>query len=505
MIIDSQSGVPLEWMDFMKNCETLIRAGQIQQVVPILAGQKLKDIPRIHAERFAHFHYRVGLFTRGLQLLANIVYPPEPRSTPASDRELATYAVLLIKIGSVFEAKNILAKVSSQLADVDLYRAFAEQAEWAYDLAIPHLRKYLGRTGLTPYEIAIAELNLTACLIHEGESEESRALLMRLFEKAKANQWTLVYKNSQELLGQLSVVVGDFHEAHRLLNEAIAKERYRESSLFDFFIDKWRAIVAFKQNPENSSTQEEIQHIRARATQLKHWESVRECDRILALTLQNQKLLDQVYFGTPFVAYRARLVRDAAFWSKPSPTFLWGSDKAVIYDLATAQSDDGSIGLKPGHALHRALTALASDRYKPLFIGQLFSRTYPGECFIAEFSEGRVAAVISRLRNWSKDNNLPLVFDVKEQFFQLRIEQDTTSVGLRFNSDLHSEARENPMASSFLRLQSKMGSSVFTSNEVAEALSISKSTAVRLLGWGVKEGKLKSIGNNKSKKYGLAA
>jgi tetratricopeptide (TPR) repeat protein len=503
--IGDRSSIQLEWFHFFESCESLIRAGQSQQVIPMLLGQKIKDIPRAQAERFAHFHYRVGLFSRGLQILSPIVHPSETGGVLASDRELTTYAVLLIKIGSLQEAKNILSKVSSQIYDVELYRAFAAQAEWAYNKAIPHLRKYLAHSNLTPYEVAIAEVNLAASLIAEGESEESRVLLGRLFEKARTNQWTLIYKNAQELLGQLSLVVGDFNEAQRLLNEAAAKERYRDSGIFDFFIDKWRAIVEIRQNPKNMSSQEGLHEIRRKAIEFKHWESVRECDRVLALALQSQTLLDQVYFGTPFPAYRQRLVRDAACWSKPSATYVWGAENASIFDLATAQSDDNAIRLKAGQALHRALTALAGDRYRPLFIGQLFSKAYPGECFIAEFSEGRIAAVISRLRNWSKKHHLPLVFDVREQFFRLTFDETAASAGLRFTSDVFSDSYENPMASGFLRLQAKMGSTLFSSNEVAEVLAISKSTAVRLLGWGVKEGKIKTIGNNKSKKYGFAA
>jgi tetratricopeptide (TPR) repeat protein len=493
-----------EWNHFMEDCDSLIRAGQSQQVIPLLLGHKVKDISRAQAERFAYFHYRVGLFTRGLQILSPIVHPAEVGASPPNEKELTAYAVLLIKIGAVLEAQNILSKVSSKIPEVSLYRAFAAQAEWDYANAIPHLRKYLAQDSLLPYERAIGEVNLAAALISEDESQESRALLLQLFEKAKANHWTLIYKNAQELLGQLSLVVGNSDEAHRLLTEAVSKENYRDTGVFDFFIDKWRAIVDLRRDPESTSAQDGLHLIRQRAIEIKHWESVRECDRVSALALHDQSLLDQVYFGSPFPAYRKRLLRDAS-WFTPSATFIWGTKDAVIFDLATAQSDNSAVSLKAGHALHRALTALAGDRYKPLFVGQLFSRTYPGEHFIADFSEGRVSTVISRLRNWTKEHQLPLVFDSKDQFFRLSLDEAGAAAGIRFTSDVHADAFDNPMATHLLRLQTKMETSTFSSNQVAESLSISKSTAVRLLGWGVKEGKLKTIGINKNKKYGFAA
>ena len=57
------------------------------------------------------------------------------------------------------------------------------------------------------------------------------------------------------------------------------------------------------------------------------------------------------------------------------------------------------------------------------------------------------------------------------------------------------------MESHFVRLKGKLNVAEFSSKQVVEALEISKSSAVRLLGWALKHGKLDASGNNKATKY----
>src|SRR5262249_54048505 len=137
--------------------DRLIRSGRGSSLVPLLKDLNLANIPRAKLEAVAFLHYRVGLFSRGLSALAPVIYPDKHLHQPATDLERATYAVLLIKLGSVSEALALLSSLPETCAVADLYRAFAEQAVWSYEAAIPHLRKYLRRPAISDYERAVAE------------------------------------------------------------------------------------------------------------------------------------------------------------------------------------------------------------------------------------------------------------------------------------------------------------------------------------------------------------
>ncbi len=495
-------GINLNWQQVFETCDNLIRAGHFQQVVAMFNGLKAKKIPRPQAQRVAHFYYRIGMFTQGLQVLAPIVYPKKSFGRePASELEIATYAILLIKIGSVQEAQKLLASLSERTPEAFLYRAFADQAEWNYESAISHLRRYLSFPELSDYEIAIAQVNLAADLIDAGETQEAKPLLVDLTEKSRIQGWKLVQKNCRELRGQLAVALKDLTAADQALKEAVALDPSRDSGIFDFFVDKWRAIVSLQQNPQSVQAQNDLRAIRARAQELQHWESVRECDRCLALVLKDPELFRQVFFGTRFPAYRQKLMREAGEWARLPSTHIRGSAQGVVFDLVTAQSDDGRIKLKTGTTLHRMLLALAADSYRPLYVGQLFAFAYPQECFIAEFSEGRVAAAVSRLRKWAETNGLPLHFEVKDQFYRMIIDESRGPFGLRYTLDVQARDLEGVMESHFVRLKGKLNVAEFSSKQVVEALEISKSSAVRLLGWALKHGKLDASGNNKATKY----
>jgi hypothetical protein len=494
-------GIHLNSQNFIETCDNLIRIGQYQQAITILKGLQIKEVPRPYAQPIAHLFYRTRLFDRGLQLLGPCVFPGSSKVEPAKDLEIATFAILLIKIGSVSEGKKLLSTLSVHLPEVDLYRAFAEQAEWNYEGAVPYLKKYLLHSGLNPYQIAIAKVNLAASWIALGEVQESRILLEELFEKSGNEDLSLIRRNVQELWVQWAVASHNVAEAQQMLKRLRDNPGSKAFGIFDFFIDKWEAIVSLKMDSKNPENQKSLEQVRVKAIHWKHWETVRACDRVLAVETKNLELWNKVYFGTPYWAYKQSLARESAHWTEPTQNYVWGSKDGVIFDIAKAVSNDLRVKLKAGQGLHRALCALFSDQYRPLHLTELFALIFPGETFIAEFSKGRVAAIVSRLRKWFEENDLPLQIETKGQFYRLVFNESASNVGFRMQSNLALTPSSNAPRGSFLLLLEKMGSSPFTSREAAEVLNVSKSTAVRWLNLALEEGSLKCIGNNKTKQY----
>lgn len=500
----ASSEINISWAQFLRTCDGLIRGGQGSQAAEMVNTIRKNQIPRSYAQPFAHLLYRLGKNADGLELLAPFVYPENSLLQPASEKEIATYAIMLIKIGSNIEGRQLLSKLSSRIPETDLYRAFADQAVWDYDSAAPQLKKYIKRDDISDYERGTAQVNLCAALIGTSQTDEARTLLSSLQQKAREECWTLLFKNLQELEGQLAVVQGDYDEAKRILNTAANRERYRDDGLFDFFIDKWNCFVDVKRFPTGADSILKLKEIRARAEGFKHWESVRECDRRLAQATHDRDLFLRVYFGTPFPAYRRTLLKEATDWVGSVTDFILGSDRGVVFDLTMGASTDERLRLKPGQSLHRGLFTLASDLYRPLFLGHVFSHIFPDERFIAGSSNDRVSAVLSRLRKWLEKNQIPIEIQAKDLFYQMHLKWDA-DFGLRFQADSSEKAVTGAMASNLARLHAELTKPAFTSVDVADQLKISKSSANRILRWGLEQGKLKRIGNNRNTKYGFCA
>jgi len=489
----------------IETCDAFIRAGKGREAAGILNTLVQDEVPRSAAQPVAHLCYRAGLFESGLKLLSGIVRPETRDVPPATDKEVCTYAILLVKIGATNEAKALLTSIPGTEAETDLYLAFAEQAEWNYAAAAAHLRRYLQRSGPSDYQMAVAEVNLIAGLVHLGSTEEAQGRIGRLLPRAREMSWDLLSKNLLELSVQLALRLGDYREAKVCATAAASAPFSKGAPITDFLIEKWNAIARLRDRPREEENVAALLAVRARAEVLQHWESVREADRELAEARRDGDLLARVYFGTPFPAYRQELKKNAA-WAALPEEFILGSDQGPIFDLETANVLNSKHGLNPGKAMHRTLSALMADRYRPVFIGQMFSRVYPGENFIPTFSEKRISTAISRLRNWMREASLSAEIVVHRQFYRLDIDPKRPPFGVRVTDrQVLTGEVELGMRLIFDKLQNEFPAGKFTTGDVVNSLSLSRSSTLRFLNWGIDKGKLVRSGSGKMTSYRMAA
>lgn len=387
----------------LKECEDLIRTGQIESV-----RKRLLTVPPVRVERpyrqpLANLCRRSGLIALGLKLLNPLIAPDRKKwRTDATPGELAEYAVLLLRNGSVAEALWILKQVDSRQApDASLYQAFCQFNQWNYEQAISSLKLFI-EGPVTAYQQMVGKVNLAAALIATARRAEALDLLNSNIATARENVFTRLLSNCLELRAQLHFQDGRFDDARADLNSAANSLSARGTS-DHFWLHKWNLII----DGIESRDAEPIHRLKKEAFARNDWESAREADRYSVQVRFDENLYEHLLFGTPFSPYRKFLIAEHAQRGPQSPFYTLGATDGVIFHLKAGTFSDQSRSA-PTESVHRLIDALARDFYRPIAIGGIFAALFPDEHFDIYSSPNRVHQIIHRARAWSKENELGL-------------------------------------------------------------------------------------------------
>jgi tetratricopeptide (TPR) repeat protein len=418
---------------------------------------------------FSNLARRAGLPKLSLRLLAPICRPTIPLARASTVSEWVTYAAALTRVGAVTEALVIFDTVEANIetekdrAELLLYRSFAYFAQWNYAASIPELKKYTRLPGVSPYQRLVGQTNLASAYIVEGHTEDAESVLNELLVVTKAHQHRLLYGVSEELAAQLATVRGDYGRARAYLECATQALAKTDGDAL-FFVQKWQAVLTALSSGEIDALLECM----AVATQRRHWETVRQCDFYCALATGQERIYRRVHFGTPFPAYRKqmRLQMLAKFGDK-NPIcdlpheFVFSPDSIkspLLY------MDLHSTGLKDGQMLQRALEILASDFYKPISIGQLFSELCVDEFFSLDSSPQRIFRTISRLREWLVQKKIPLKILACHGSFRIQVPPE---YGLLVRLEKYKQPQ---VESDLQRLKQRWPYQSFTSTQASQLL-----------------------------------
>ena len=474
------------------SCDRLIRSGQIQAARTTLQALEL-PVPREFAQPLAHLCYRTNLFSTALKILAPFVRSTSGESVIPTSLEKATYAIALVKLGSIEEGLAILESCDRSLPEVHLYAAFAFQAQWDYARAIPNLQTYLACPNLSDYQTAVAKLNLLAALISTSNSAAARPLFDQLSKDARKNGWDLIRKNLQELSCQIAIIDSRWDEARERLRVAMA-ETQNDGSIWDFFLMKWQALIDAKADGRT----EGLKSVRAEALQLGHWETVRECDLAVALAERDQNLFDKIYAGTPFASYRQRMVDSAASWAATPSKFDW----MPFQDLPGSRLCLENLKLSSGEL--RGFAFLCRDFYRPQSVGNVHAQLFFREQFDPVSSPGRVANVMKRLRSRLKDQDIPLtVIQRRSHYFLKATSPVTVQIEIQDSLDIAGESSRYRRAIS--KLKNRFQEELFTSREASSVLDLSKTSTNRFISWALENAQLERSGQNRATLYKVSA
>lgn len=484
----------LDVASLIQSSEVAIREGRGPQVRLALGKLNFAQVEGKLRLPLANLCRRVGLISAALRLLT-----PQVRQG-ASAKELAEYAVLLQKIGSLSESLQTLEKIDAEKApEVLLYTAFYYFSRWEHIKAIPMLTEYLQKP-LSDYALLVGRLNLAAANSMSGQWELALELAIECQMQAKAHGHWRLLANCLELKAEIALQSGTqshptafaLSRATGWLNEA--SEILKTHRSFDqLFIWKWRSYVESIEDASISA----LQNFRALAIERREWESVREADLLALKIAPDAKRLDHLIFGTPCLGYRARIQRVLGEGTTHL-LYTWGPGGGVELDVRTGQLGAGAIQ-SPGKKVHRLIELLARDFYRPTRVGNIFSELYEGQYFDIFSSPGRVYQVVTRARHWLASGAIPLELHESRGYYSLRftgpiamvVPLERTEIK-GFSVHLNKLKELFPAGHSFSNMQAR------------DRLGLKSSTFKNVMRWAQEEKHLERLGKSSATRYRFA-
>ncbi len=449
----------------------------------------------------------LGQFSLAVRSLNSIVRPIHITEIGGSAHQQAEYALSLMRLGGRKEASTILENINSkEYPPVDLYRAWDCALRGDFGASIPHFKNYLAWKEAPAHQRLVARVNLCEALVAEEQFSDPELKLAELIKVTRENQHPLLCTHLHELCAQVCISKVDYEGALRWLENA-EKEILASDRITGLILKKWRMVVELAINQNSTAGRIQNEEVKTEALRLKHWETVRDCDRILAVWAGDITAADRVFFGTPCEAYRKRFIHQMGGRYSPAPFFdaKLGGDHSYspLFHLATGQliesakpdSRGAAAKVKVGQAVYRFLNAVASDHYRPVPLVGIFSAIYPDENFHPLTSPMRVHRVIQRFREWVKEANLPLEIGYQDDGYSLVA---SGPVVLRHEVNSTTLSREQVWAG---RVRELSHSQSFSRADVEKWLGVSQTSAHRFLKQASADGYFAASGSGNSKRY----
>ncbi len=504
----------------LQDLDRLIREGRGREVQRRLGEILERKLERDQRLPLANLARRSGVPMTALKILRPIIRDSREGLNPASADEWAAYGACLVAIGALHEGESIFAKVASETnPEVLLHGAFARFGTWDYQRAIPLLRKYIRSKKISNYQRLVGRVNLCASLVFVRDFKNGDQQIELCLGKAKRQNLKLIQANLLELKAQSLIFRERLHEAEAVLLEA-QEILQGTNSIYEVFIEKWRFYIAlFSGSSSEESFAKKLDEIKRKASVFKNWETLRELDLYWAVHQNDKELVLRVWRSSNSDAYRQKIkqlwVSRHREWPEDEVSFVARSIDNTIDNAADESLDSGgkpptqtylwskvsTSELKSGSHLHRLLVFLCADTYRPLRLGELFNRLFPGEYFDAVSSPQRIYKLVQRLRRALRESLLDLHVHVQDQEFSVTGDSEVImafsrqcvlSVENRRWSELFARFKFQPFMVSEVK--------VFFSSAHG-GMSLSERTVSRLLNIACQAGVIARVGFGRGVRY----
>ena len=477
----------------IKKVEQFIRGGEIQRALGLLRQIDVDAVAPRFCSPVANLMRRCGLFPDAMKLAQRGM-----RSAREGDEIhtacLAEYCTMLVRLGSVEEAGRRLAPLTKSMEPSALIARFWYHfTRFEYRESIPLLEQWIGSLS-DPYLLMIAENNLAEAYFGVGKYGKSREVVSRTIRKCEASGYLRLLANGLHIRARCSSEMGDLDKSDEDLKRALTV--LKSTGTADASIIRRQIAVneAFA-----TKSLDPINKFRESALRDGLWETLRELD-FQSLRIQfRADVLNKLYFGTPYPAYRER-IRRALPEAKIESEYIWGPRRGSVLDLGTGTLS-GALALraKPTRLNLLTLKALLQDSYRPLGTREIYAALFENEDFDAARSDDRIHQCIARLRRWLTRAGLPLRVDLQDSSYVLSHE-GRPSLGIRVPASLPAALRPRE-ASSFVATLREHFSDTFTASDVRTKLALSSATTIRRLTAAVEAGHLTREGTGKSTRY----
>ncbi len=494
-----------DYKALISKLDDLIRNGQQGEARALLLELSPHKIPRSHAVSIADLARRLNMPRLIILTLKHIVRSEQPISPPPSDREWALYATGLSRLGVFTEAQKILDSLRhSDSPEVLLFQSQHFMLQWDLESAILKLKKYIDQGQISQYERLVGLVNLAACYTWEKQSQAGEEIISRIWDEvAKQGHeegHKLIYGYSIELAAEIAIQEKQFEKAEALIAKA-SSLLSGSKSRYEFYVKKWKSILGLLKAPDSESRLKELHWVKGEAQKLAEWEVVRDCEFYEALARRDDALFIRVYNGTSLPSFRKRIKKIYKPDFAIPRDFVWrfgeSSSPSRIFDISKGCEEGGQKALSPYPLLFNLLRVLTEDFYRPAPLGTLIDHLYPDEFFNPHSTPQKTYQIISRLRQWFKDESIPLDIVVDDKDYQL-VALDTYSIRV-----VRSQSAVSKNAALVERLKVQFGGNAFTSNDVASALSLAPRSAQRFLSWALENKKVSKLASGRSARYRL--
>lgn len=489
------------YLELCSHLETLVVNGQHEQCRGKLNELNPKKFPRSIAVSIAEFAMRVNMPLYTLKVLQHIVYPESTLLTAPTSKEKVIYSTALIGLGALREAIEILDSIDPESEPESLlHRAGANLCDWDYAEAVPHLKKFIQFPGVAPYKRLVGKVNLAAAMIGMSDWALAKEILDQVQIECEANSHRLLLGNCFELKAQIEIFQGNYVKGEEYLAMAALCLK-EQGGIFYMYVQKWQIIcecLKLSQIDEEKARLhlQKLDSLKTQAFELRHWNTVRECDLFEALVLKNENLFKKVIMGTPSEYYRqrARKLYGLNLYSLGQFQLLLGENKGVLEKSnnviqAELKVFDPYKKERKGKALHEKpmllnlYEGLMQDFYQPFSLGTLFQKIYPQEKFNPFTSPARVLQLLRRLNSWFIENECPLRVEFKKSEFRLTAVNEIL-VQVQRGEKLTSESGK------LTALKEKFQDASFSVCQASEVLGLSEVSIRRLLSKAIKDGKV---------------
>ena len=473
----------------IKNCDELLRAGRIHEVVRELKKVNTRQVESKWRLSLAKLCRRAGVVKLGLKILAPLVREAIAKlDYRGLEKEIAEYAILLQRNGVVSEAIKILQRLDmNKVPEANLYIAFCLVSRWEYSGSIPYLKAYI-ESQQEPYSKLIGEVNLAAAYVHTDDAERAESLLASIISKARENSYERLEANAYDLFANLKLKTGELELAENYLQAA--RKILRNERVHDqLFVQLSQCLIESIKDQSTAS----LEALKTEAHARFEWESVREAELSILKIKLDEKRLNYLFAGTPHAAYRDRILKELNVKYTPPLTHYLGTHEGPQLDLVTGELNE--IALSP--AVVKMLSALLRDFYCPRTVGALFSEVYPGEHFDIFTSPNRVHQLVLRTRKVLAEHNFPLQIDQAGETYRPQL---VGSGGVLVKQI----SAESLTAAQLILERAKIvlpADTAFSNAEFGEAVGLKKSQVNCLLAECRREGLIRSIGKGRGIHY----
>lgn len=468
----------------------LIQKGRSQEAFEKLSHLNAKELERSDLPAYAQLAWRANAPELGIRALAKYVRPDLKTTQDPSTAEVAEYAACLSRIGAHAEAEFLLAPCDpGEYPRVLFYRAALHISKWEYHLAVPILRNFLSNSRITPYERLVARINVAEALVVLGEAIQANYLLRELLHTTNLYQYQYANAKVLELSAQNAIQRGDIEIAQKMLNSA--GEMLGEAKNFEpLFISKFKLYARMHANPGEAGLLAELKELLLRAKEIAHYETVRDLEACIAIYNQDDKKFLRVYEGTPYLAFRSKML---SAWPNEAPAprgiLRLGPENGEAKPLSLFGKEEEG---KPSLLIQKVFSALLKDLYRPTKVATLYAAIYEGEHYRYESSPLRVRQAVKRARQWLSENCNGLKIERSEDGFFLSADEPI---------DVY-VAPPQPAAENRLEaLKENFGQEAFSLQTAGKVLELSPRSVLRLLSEPLDSGEIQKTGSGRQTKY----